>query len=196
MGGDDTVSNRTLGVAQDDPARRAHPPRPDLWVQASFPEVEASGTFRKKRVKPFERYGAYRGAGTLRLDDEGIHVAGKHVLPLGARWGIGLAICIGVLAATRGTLILGIIPIYLLVEYVILQRGDASIPWSAVSRYATDENRRLIAIDVQGRPRNANPIVMETEHRDAVLRWLHDRCLGRMVALPLATPRKGKRSGR
>jgi hypothetical protein len=193
MGGEDEVSNRMLDVAQDDPARRA-PPRPDLSVPGTSPAVEASGTFRKKRIKPLERYGAYRGAGTLRLDDGGIHISGKHVLPLGARWGIGLAICIVVLVATRGTLILGLIPIYLLVEYVILQRGDATVPWNAVSRYAMDERRRLVAIDVHGRPRNANPIVMETEHGDAVLRWLHDRCHGRMVAELPATSRKRRRS--
>ena|SRR5438105_9072087 len=99
--------------------------------------------------------------------------------------GIALGLFVGVLFLTHGLLLIGLPPLYLLVEYVFLERGGASIAWAEVVRYAADEGRRLIAIEVRGWPRNATPIVMQTEQYGAVLRVLRARCPQRMaVAVP------------
>jgi hypothetical protein len=62
--------------------------------------------------------------------------------------GFGLFLRSLILSAAR--LAIGLIPIYLLVEYVFLEEGKRIIPWSAIARYSTNERKRLIAIETEG----------------------------------------------
>jgi hypothetical protein len=111
------------------------------------------GKFRKARISALgaKQYGMYRGQGRLTVDAEGIKIEGRHVKSLNARWGIGLALVIGSLILTAGKLILGIIPVYFLLEYAILDRENISIPWSGVRKYAFDKHKQ-IALEFDGPP--------------------------------------------
>jgi hypothetical protein len=113
----------------------------------------------KKLVKKF---GMYRGQGRITMDDSGITVEGRHVRSIGARWGIGILIVIASGILTGGAVILGIIPVYLLVEYVILTRENISISWDELTHYCVDPKRKLVGLEFQG-PDWTSPAILRTE---------------------------------
>lgn len=114
--------------------------------------LTTEGRFCKVRIKALgmNEYGRYRGRGKLTIDDEGIKIEGRHVKSLRARWGIGILLVIASGVLTGGAIILGFIPVFLLMEYVILSRENLSIPWSKVRKYAFDPYRQLAAIAFDG----------------------------------------------
>jgi hypothetical protein len=124
--------------------------------------VSTQGKFRKVCIKALSNgYGMYRGQGGLAVDHEGITIAGRHVKSLGARWGIGVLLFVGTAICTLGTFAIGIIPIYFLVEYAILNHEHVFIPWAKVRKYAFDRKRQLVGIDFEG-PKWTSPTVMRT----------------------------------
>jgi len=138
--------------------------------------VTTEGKFRKVRVKALgmKEYGRYRGQGKLTIDDEGIKIEGRHVKSIGARWGIGILLVIASAIVTRGAVVLGFIPVYLLVEYAILNRENLSIPWAKVRKYAFDPKQQLVAVDFEG-PDWTSPSVMRTPDLARVAQTLRER---------------------
>lgn len=133
------------------------------------PDPVVRGRFRKMRVPPIRRAGQYRGSGSIVVDDEGLIVSGCHVLSMGARWGIALALFFGSLIlstlVTRGSMYLapGLIPLYLLMEYGWLKREEATrIRWKDVKQFATDPKRELVAVEYDALTNWESPIVMKT----------------------------------
>ena len=138
--------------------------------------ITTEGTFRKVRLKAMamKEYGRYRGQGKLTIDDEGIKVEGRHVKSIGTRWGIGILLAIASAIVTMGAVILGFIPVYLLVEYVILNRENLSIPWGKVRKFAFDPKQQLVALDFEG-PEWTSPVVLRTTDLAAIARALREK---------------------
>ena len=124
-------------------------------------EIMGEGKFVKKRLKPIMRYGQFRGQGRIVLSGAGIRVQGKHVYSLGARWGSGLLIWLGVAAISAGTLAPGILLIYPIVEYWWLKRETLDLPYSSVKAVAIDEAKQLVALDFEG-SRWCTPVVLRS----------------------------------
>jgi hypothetical protein len=94
-------------------------------------------------------YGQFRGPGKIVVSDTGVQIVGKHVYSLGARWGFGLLVAIGVAVLTLGTLVPGILLIYPVVEYWWLKKETMDMPFSQVRGVVTDSSRQLVALDFQ-----------------------------------------------
>jgi len=165
-----------------DPSTRArggepitvHPPRPDDPATRTW--VVANCQFRSARVKPIRRGGAYRGSGSISIAPDGIRVTGKTRLPGWQRLLIGLGIAFGSALLTMGRAIVGILPILLLLEYVILRDGSRLIGWERVSRFAADPRRGRVEIETDEPERNIQPIVLEAEQWQQVAAALRWRC--------------------
>jgi len=130
-------------------------------------EVSTEGKFRKVRMKALAKreYGRYRGQGRLTISHKGIRIEGRHVKSMGARWGIGILIMIGSGILTGGAIILGIIPVYLLVEYAILTRENITVPWARLHKYAFDARHSLVGILFDG-PDWTSPAIFRTSASD------------------------------
>jgi hypothetical protein len=179
MSGQGLPSGQAWSTAQQTnqtPPMASAPSRPD---PPSTQSVAASGRFRKSKVKPMKRYGAYRGAGSLRLDQSGIHVIGKHVRPTAIRWLIGLAIFAACLILTGGRLFVGFIPLYFLLEYGLLESGDRTIPWTSVTRFVWNEQKKLVAIETDSAEKNDNPLVFASDQWREVIQALRAYMPGR-----------------
>jgi hypothetical protein len=143
----------------------------------------ATGKFRKVRFKSLGAYGQFRGEGQLSVGEEGLTIVGRHVKPLGSRWAMALGIFFLSLvlsfAASGGTAWLapGLIPLYLFVEYVWLEREERKVSWSDVTRFTTDPAQELLAIEFQG-PRWTSPVVLRTGRWREVAGWLRQRVPG------------------
>ena len=178
------LARRSLGSGEQAlgaKPRTSLPPRPDtvggvpvdpsMITAPAARTVVVSGRFRKERVKPIKRYGAYRGDGDLWVEDAGLRVRGRHVRTLGARWLIGLGIFVVCAVVTRGLLAPGFIPLYFLMEYGLLLDGARFIPWDDVVGFAASERKGLVSIATNDQ-HHLQPLVLRTEHwaalRDAL----------------------------
>ena len=141
--------------------------------------VAVAVRFRKVLIKPIKRYGAYRGAGILRLDQSGVHVTGKHVRPMATRWLIGLGLFAVCLVLTGGKLAPGFIPLYFLLEYGLLENGNRHIPWIGVTRFTSQAPKQRIAIETNSPEKNKNPLVFSCDHWTEVLQALRKFAPGR-----------------
>jgi hypothetical protein len=160
------------------PPPDAVPVRPD----AQQMHVAVAVRFRKVMIKPIKRYGAYRGAGTLRLDRSGIGVTGKHVRSVAIRWAIGLGLFAVCLVLTAGRLAPGFIPLYFLLEYGLLEDGNRHIPWTNVTRFASQPSKLRVAIETSSAEKNENPLVFSCDQSQEVLQALRTFAPGREVA--------------
>jgi hypothetical protein len=120
-----------------------------------------SGKFRKVKIRPISGYSQYRGQGSIQFDDAGILITGRHVLSMGARWGIAIAIVVGSLLVSSGSLAPGIIPLYFLMEYGWLKREETRVNLADLIMFAADPARGLIAIEFSG-PNWRSPVVLNT----------------------------------
>lgn len=145
-----------------------------------------SGRFRKARVKPIIGYGAYRGAGVLRVSARGIEVQGRLVRPLVFRLTVGAVLFAVPLVLTAGRFALGFIPVYLALEYLWLERGDIFLPWSSVSRFASDRRRLLVSIQMDSAEKHRDTIVLRTEGMDVLLTALKRYAPGRGIGQTLS----------
>jgi hypothetical protein len=141
--------------------------------------VAVAVRFRKVMIKPIKRYGAYRGAGTVRLERSGIGVTGKHVRPLAIRLAIGLGLFVVFMLLTGGRLAPGIIPLYFLLEYGLLEDGNRHIPWTNVTRFASQPSKQRVAIETSSSQKNENPLVFSCDHWQEVLQALQTFAPGR-----------------
>lgn len=117
----------------------------------TFPAPQKRGvtvhvSFKKRQVPGISGYGQWRSQGTLTFTADGITVSGKHVKTLGTRWGIGIAISLGILILTLGAFAPGILLIYPLVEYVILDSETLQVPWDQVQKWSINGQNAGIAI--------------------------------------------------
>jgi len=138
------------------------------------------GKYRKVRLPALNKraYGVYRGTGSLLLEDGGIRVKGKHVYSLGVRWGIGIAIAVISVVITGGALMLGIIPIYLLVEYVFLKKEEITVPWDKIQNFGVDPRRKLVGVTFDGPPATSPIMYVSDEWNDIALK-LRERIPGK-----------------
>jgi hypothetical protein len=143
--------------------------------------VAVAVRFRKVMIKPIKRYGAYRGAGTLRLDQSGIHVTGKHVRPMATRLLIGIGLFAVCLILTGGKLAPGFIPLYFLLEYGLLEEGNCHIPWASVARYTAQVPKQRIAIETSSSEKHKNPLVFSCDRWAEVRQALRTFAPGREV---------------
>jgi len=132
-------------------------------------------------IKPIKRYGAYRGDGTLRLERSGLGITGRHVRPVGMRWAIGLGVFAAFLLLTRGGLAPGFIPLYFLLEYGLLVEGNRHVPWSNVTRYASQPAKQRISIETTNAGKNESPLVFSCDRWQDVLQALRTFAPGREV---------------
>ena len=109
-----------------------------------------SGKYIKASIKPFKAYGMYRGKGSIEFTDGGFRISGSHVMSLGARWGIGLAIFFGCMILTVGAFAPGGILIYWIMEHVWLKKEATIVPYSNVISYIVNPKKRLVGIDYEG----------------------------------------------
>ncbi len=139
-----------------------------------------TGKFRKVRVDPIKRIGQYRGKGSLQLTPEGLKISGRHVMTMGARWGIGLGLFFGTLilsmALTEGNgyCAPGFIPIYFLVEYFLLKREELLVPYSKITAIGGDAKHTLVGIEFEGEP-NCSPVVFSTPQWKALLQGVKQK---------------------
>jgi hypothetical protein len=125
--------------------------------------LELRGTFRKYRIDPLKRYGAYRGHGSLTLTPDGISISGSHVYPLGMRLAMILGVCLVGTVLTRGLLwIPGLVPLYFLSEYLVLKHEDLFVPWERIVLVRSNERKRAVAIVFEG-PMHVTPAVLRTD---------------------------------
>ncbi|MFC2160286.1 type II secretion system protein GspG [Acidobacteriota bacterium] len=128
---------------------------------------QVGGKFRKVRINPIVTTGRYRGKGSLQLTPGGLQISGRHVFSIGFRWVIGLVIFFGSLILSTamtggaGYCAPGFIPIYFLVEYLILKQEEILVPYSDITRLVGDSQNSLIGIDFKGQPQSS-PVFMET----------------------------------
>jgi hypothetical protein len=125
--------------------------------------IQSHGNFRKVCIKALSRRpGMYRGQGSILVGAHRITIAGRHVKSMGFRWGIGLLIMIFSLIFSGGKILVGIIPVYLLVEYVFLKREDVTISLNKLKMYAVDPKKKLIGLEFDG-PIRTSPAIFRTE---------------------------------
>ena len=122
-------------------------------------------SFKKRQVPGISGYGQWRSNGTLTFTPEGITISGKHVKTLGTRWGIGLAISLGVLILTAGAFAPGILLIYPLVEYGILDSETLQVPWDQVKKWSVKGQNAGLDI---GSVRFKAPVVFVTPDLEKV----------------------------
>jgi len=134
-------------------------------------QYHPEGKYRKIRILPLHKkaYGAYRGPGSLLLEDSGIRIRGKHVLSTRARWGIVIGLTIVPAVLTGGALIIGVIPIYLLVEHVFLKKEELTVPWDKISAFAVDPERNCVGIAFDGPPLTSPIMYVSDEWKDVAL---------------------------
>ena len=150
------------------------------------------GKYRKVRIKPFKGYGHYRGEGSIEFTDDGLRICGRHVLSLGARWGIGLAIFFGFAIVTAGMFAPGFIIIYLIMEYVWLRREDIVVPYSNVIHYVSDPKKCLVGVDYHG-PKWCSPVVLKSDKWSEITAKLREIIPDRDASLMVVPPlRKGR----
>ncbi len=161
-------------------------------------EIIASGKFRKVKVRPILRPGQYRGEGIMQAGEEGLFIQGRHVLSMGARWGIGLAIFFGflliTLAASGGGFYFapGLIPLYFLMEYGILKRENLKVPYSDIHLYSAVPSQNLIGIEFRGDP-YCSPVAMRTDQWKEIYDILQKKVPGASATLAKILPMsKGK----
>jgi hypothetical protein len=128
----------------------------------------ATGKFKKVRVKPLKTYGSYRGSGSVQVGPNGVVVRGKHVRSLGVRILIGVGLFIGSLIATRGAFAPGGILIYLLVEYVFVERGDTSFGWSVIESFAHDAKRQVVEIETSLPAKHERTLSLKTDQHQVL----------------------------
>jgi hypothetical protein len=138
-------------------------------------EIQIEGKFIKTRLHALGKgYGMYRRYGEITLSDDGITITGRHVKPIGIRWMYGIMIVFFSMIFTGGAIILGIIPVYLLVEYVILTKEDITIPWKKLALYAFEPRRKLIGLAFDG-PKWTSPVIIRTEQLESIITELRSR---------------------
>ena len=137
-------------------------------------EIIGDGKFVKKRLRPIQGYGRFRGDGRIVLLDTGIQIKGKHVYSLGARWGFGGLIWLGVAILSAGTLAPGILLIYPIVEYWWLKRETLDVPYSAVKAVVVNEAKRMVALDFVG-SRSCTPVVLRSPDWQALAEGIRGR---------------------
>ncbi len=108
------------------------------------------------------------------MNDDGITIEGRHVKSMGVRWGIGFLIMLASGILSRGAIVLGIIPVYLLVEYVILKRENITIPWEKLRAYAVNPKKKLIGLDFEGSG-GTSPAIIQTEQFQDIAAKLRSR---------------------
>jgi len=133
--------------------------------------ASADVTFHKIRARPLRRHGLYRGRGRVEVWSDGVAVYGRRVLSVGARAGIACGLVVGSLVLSAGYLVLGIIPIYLLVEYVFLKRHDIFIPTWALKGFTVRPKGRWIGLEFDGWP-GCSPLVFRAKNWDEMYRAL------------------------
>src|SRR4051812_12137025 len=98
------------------------PPRPAPTTVPAGARIAVA--FRKRRLSPMKRFGAFRRQGTIEVTESGIVVDGYHVFPLPVR----------IVLYVPFAIVLG----YLMGEYVVLRRSKLEIPWSQVRAFVAD----------------------------------------------------------
>ena len=136
--------------------------------------VKVDGKFRKVKIRQLGRYGMYRGRGSIEIGEEGVKISGSHVYPVGTRWAIGIGICVASAIVTFGYIVLGIIPVYLLVEYVFLKKEEISVPWSSLKQFAAHPSRKLVGLNWDG-PKWCNPVALKTDNWKDAIRALREK---------------------
>ncbi len=142
------------------------------WGDENAKFVE--GRFVKARLHGVSGYGQYRGRGNLEVTPDSLVIQGKRVYPLGVRWGIALSIVVVMAFVTVGFVIPGLLPLYILVEYFILEYGGREVAFKGVRSIAFDQDRGLLALDVEG-PANASPVVFKAPDAHIIFDALKDR---------------------
>ena len=137
-------------------------------------------------MPPILQYGKFRGRGQVSIGESKICIQGKRVYSMGTQLLFGLLSYIGLvfvatlilnaiypdaLSGQTGLGILILIVCYVAPNYWILKKEDLTLPLSAISGLAEDGKRNIIAIAF-AEPSSCSPIVIKTEHWDAVLQLL------------------------
>jgi hypothetical protein len=139
-------------------------------------------------VKPLKRYGAWRAGGSLILDSQGARISGLHVFPIAQRLMIVAGVEAAALILSKGRLLIGIIPLYLLVEYLWLKRDIVEVPWGSVRELAVDPRRELVALEFAD-DRTISPVVLRTAEWEAAHRFASEHAFGPWLrARPGGTP--------
>jgi hypothetical protein len=136
------------------------PPRPVARTVTAGARITVQ--FRKRRLWPMKRFGAFRRQGTVDVAENGLVVDGYHVFPLPVR----------LILYVPFAIVLG----YLMGEYVVLRRSKLELAWSQVRAFVADPKDGQLAIETDG-THDVNPIVF----RSPEWRLVHD-------ALRAATP--------
>lgn len=133
-----------------------------------------SGKFVKIKVRGMEKFGQYRGKGSLKVTPTGLSITGSHVYTMGQRWLFGLALWIGILVLTEGRFAPGFILIYLAVEYQWLKKGDKSVSFNRIKAFKSVPEKKLIAIQFIGEPWET-PLVMKSDEWQTIYGALEAR---------------------
>ena len=140
------------------------------------------GKFKKVRYKNLSgKFGMYRWAGKVTIDDNGITLQGWHVRSVAERWCIGIILVVFSFILTGGAAVLGVIPIYLLVEYCVLVREDINVPWTKRIKYIIDPKRKIVGFRFDG-PKWTSPAFIYTEQFEQLADELHIRAFDKDVA--------------
>ncbi|MBN1551154.1 hypothetical protein JW979_06780 [bacterium] len=145
------------------------------------------GRFRKKKLRPLRDYGNYRGSGSITFTDKGIHIKGRHVMSIQARWRIGLAMFFGSLIVTCGMFAPGFILIYLIMEYLWLKRKETVVSYINIINYVAKPKKYLVGIDYHA-PKWCTPAVFKSARWSEILETLREKIPQRDAELIVRPP--------
>jgi hypothetical protein len=114
--------------------------------------VTAEGTFYSKTISALGRRGQWRRKGFIEVNHDGIRVVGHYLLPTGVRWTLIVGMMVGSAILTSGFLMIGIIPAYLVANYVTVRRGDFSIPFDLIESFGADPLSRMVGFNLADYP--------------------------------------------
>lgn len=120
------------------------------------------GKFVKVLVAGTRKAGQYRGEGNLQVTAAGLKITGHHVYTLGQRWLFGTGLAIGTYVVTLGRFRLGILLVYLVVEYAWLKKGHQTIAFDRIEAFKSVAKKKLIAIQFTGTEWES-PLVLKSD---------------------------------
>jgi hypothetical protein len=120
--------------------------------------VKAEGIFYPKKINILGRNGQWRRKGFIEANNDGVRIVGHYLLPTGIRWLIIIGIMLGSAILTFGFFMIGIIPAYLIANYITVKIGDLFIPYNLLQNYGADAYAKIIGFNLATHP-ECSPVI-------------------------------------
>jgi hypothetical protein len=167
---------RAVAEAQETSGEKATPPgKPGETENEEQPDaIRAEGIYYPKKINGLGRNGQWRRKGFIEANHEGVRIVGHYLLSTGVRWLIIIGMMVGSAILTLGFLMIGIIPAYIIANYVTVKKGDLFIPYHSIQNFGADSFGKLIGINLATYP-ECTPVILYSSQWDAMYSFLRTK---------------------